>query len=181
MENNLKKNIGIAAVLIVVAAVLKVTTFPNSINPIIAIALFSGAIFKDKKLAFIMPLLAMLFSDVLMEVTNVGAGFYGIGQIGNYVCLLAVTFLGFAMKKINVASVAGFSIGSTLLFFFLSNSNVYLFSASFYAPGFAGYMQCLAAGVPFMLKRIPVDLAFSAMFFATYVVMFVKSQKTVSA
>ena len=47
-----KRNILIAVVLIIVAAILKVATYPNSINPIVAIALFSGAIFQDKKLAF---------------------------------------------------------------------------------------------------------------------------------
>jgi hypothetical protein len=35
--------------LIVLAATMKVATFPHSINPIIAISLFSGVLIKDKK------------------------------------------------------------------------------------------------------------------------------------
>ncbi len=173
-----KRNLIIAAVLILVAAVLKVATYQQgSINPIIAIALFCGAIFTDKKLAFMMPLLAMLGSDILLEVSNIAPGFYGIGQVGNYICLLGVTLLGFAMKKITVLSVAGFSIMSTLLFFFLSNTNVFIFSQGFYEASLNGYMRCLAAGVPFMLRRLPIDLIFSAIFFGSYVYFFVKDQQ----
>ncbi len=172
-----KRNILIAVVLILVAAILKVATYPNSINPIVAIALFSGAIFQDKKLAFFMPLMAMLAADILLEVSNIAPGFYGMGQIANYLCLMAVTLLGFAMKKINIASVAGFSIASTLLFFVLSNSSVFAFSAGYYEMSFAGYIKCMAAGVPFMLRRLPIDLLFSAIFFGSYVYFFAKNQQ----
>ena len=105
-----KNNILIGTVLVTLAAIMKVVTFPHSINPIIAISLFSGGIIKDKKFAFAMPLLAMFMSDLMLEIFNVAPGFYGMGQIGNYFSLLFVTVLGLTMKKINPINVIGYSV-----------------------------------------------------------------------
>ena len=95
-----KNNLLIGTILVAFAAILKVSTFPHSINPIIAISLFSGAILKDKKLAFFMPLLAMFVSDIMLELFNIAPGFYGIGQVGNYASLLLVTALGFQSDSV---------------------------------------------------------------------------------
>ena len=167
--NQNKLNIITAVILIISAAILKVSTFPYSVNPIIAISLFSGAVIKDRKLSFAMPLLAMFVSDIMLEVFNVAPGFYGWGQLGNYASLLFITIIGFTMKKRNVAFVAGYSIISSLAFFVLSNTNCFLFDFdNFYGHGFTGWMNCLAAGIPFVKNSIITDLSFSIVIFATY-------------
>ena len=164
-----KTNIIIAGILILFAAIMKVITFPLSFNPIIAIAFFSGAVIKDKKLSFAMPLLAMFFSDVMMEMLNIAPGFYGMGQIGNYLSLLLVTVLGFGMKKQTVTNIGFFSILSSLLFFVLSNTNCFLFdNAGFYGSGVQGWLNCLAAGIPFVKNGLFTDLFFSTVLFGTY-------------
>jgi hypothetical protein len=156
--------------LIVLAATMKVATFPHSINPIIAISLFSGVLIKDKKWAFAIPVFAMFVSDLMLEVFNIAPGFYGMGQIGNYASLLFVTVLGFTMKKTNLVSVAGYSIASSLVFFFLSNTNSFLFeNASTYGAGLQGWANCLVAGLPFLRNGMAIDLCFSVLLFGTYV------------
>lgn len=170
--NPQKKNIVICSVLIVLAAVLKVATYNNSFSmtPIIAIALFSGAVISDRKLAFLLPLIAMFVSDVLLQVLNIGQGFYGIGQIGNYASLLFVTLLGLGLKKINVVNVLGFSIGATGLFYLLSNTNAFIFdSFGLYARSFSGYINCMTAGLPFLKTRIATDLFYNIILFGSYV------------
>ncbi len=177
-----KSNFLIAVALIIFAAILKVITYPNSFTPIIAIALFSGVVITDRKLAFAMPLLAMFVSDLMMEVFNIAQGFYGWGQIGNYAALLFVTVLGFSMKKINVLNVVGYSIVSSLLFFFLSNSNSFIFDTfNLYERSFAGWIKCLGAGLPFLKNRIPTDLIYSALLFGSYVLVFRPAHKKVVA
>ena len=167
--NSNKKYIIIGTALVLFAAILKVATFPFSINPIIAISLFSGVVIKDRKLAFLMPLMAMFVSDLMLEIFNIAPGFYGIGQIGNYASLLLVTVLGFSMKKISPLRVVGYSIMSTLLFFFLSNTNCFFFdSFNTYGTGFQGWATCLAAGIPFVKNGLAVDLGFSVLLFGTY-------------
>ncbi len=167
--NSNKKYIIIGTALVLFAAILKVATFPFSINPIIAISLFSGVVIKDKKLAFLMPLMAMFVSDLMLEVFNIAPGFYGYGQIGNYASLLLVTVLGFSMKQIAPLKVAGYSVASTILFFILSNTNCFFFDTfNTYGTGFQGWATCLAAGIPFVKNGLAVDLGFSVLLFGTY-------------
>jgi hypothetical protein len=180
--NQNKINFIISASLVVFAASMKAVTFPYSINPIIAISLFSGAIINNKKLAFMMPLMAMFFSDLMLEIFNIAPGFYGMGQIGNYASLLLVTVLGFQMKKINGINVAGFSIASSLLFFFLSNTNCFFFdTTNFYGAGITGWSKCIIAGIPFLKNGMAIDLGFSALLFTSYHVIFNKSKSKVLA
>ena len=167
--NQNKLNILTALVLILSAAVLKVSTFPHSVNPIIAISLFSGAIIKDRKFAFAMPLVAMFASDILLEAFNIAPGFYGMGQIGNYASLLFITVLGFTMKKTNLLHITGYSIVSSLLFFVLSNTNCFFFDFDYtYGHGLSGWANCLAAGIPFVKNSVITDLCFSTVIFTTY-------------
>jgi hypothetical protein len=179
---NYKSNIFIGAALIIFAAVLKAVTFPASFNPIIAISLFSGVVISDKKLAFLMPLLAMFVSDIILEVFNIAPGFYGMGQIGNYISLMLVTVLGFGIKKVNAVNVVGFSLASSLLFFLLSNTNVFFFDTIAYEKSISGYMTCLAAGIPFIKNGLITDLFFSAVLFGSYQLLYKgQSKKIISA
>ena len=173
-------NILIAAVLILFAALLKVATYPHTFSPIIAIALFSGVVISDKKLSFAMPLLAMFASDLILELFTQTPGFYGMEQVGNYAALLFITAFGFAMKKIDVIRVAGFSLASSILFYFLSNTNTFLVdSFNMYPNTFTGYINCMAAGIPF-IKFVP-DLVFSALLFGSYVLVFKTNRRRVAA
>lgn len=178
--NKQSRIVGIA--LIALAAGMKVVTFPHSINPIIAISLFSGAVINDRRWAFFLPIMAMFISDLILEIFSIAPGFYGIGQIGNYASLLFVTFLGFFLKKPNLTSVTGFSIASSLLFFFLSNTNCYFFDFSdFYGKGITGWVACLTAGLPFLRNGMLIDLMFSGMLFTAYHFLFASARKTMKS
>ena len=175
--NQTKTNVLIGLALIIFAAILKVVTYPQSFNPIIAIALFSGAVITDRKMAFAMPLLAMFVSDLIFQVFNIAPGFYGLEQIGNYAALLFITVLGFGMKKINVLTVAGFSIASSLLFYALSNTNTFLFDTyNTYPNTFSGWIQCMTAGIPFI--KLDVNLIFSAILFGSHAVAYKAVKET---
>ena len=177
-----KQNRILGIALIALAAGMKVITFPHSINPIIAISLFSGAIINDKRWAFFLPIMAMFASDLMLEIFSIAPGFYGIGQIGNYASLLFVTLLGFSLKKPSILSVTGFSVASSLLFFFLSNTNCYFFDfAGFYGKGITGWLACLTAGLPFLRNGMLIDLMFSGMLFTAYHFLFSATRQTVKS
>ncbi len=158
----------IAIAMILAAALSRLAFYPLNFSPVIAMALFAGAVIKDKKLAFLLPLAAMFLSDVLFEVTNIAPGFWGWGQLIGYGIFALITVLGFSLKKINVFKVAGFSIASSLIFFLLSNSSVWLLSTNYYAPNFTGWVECLAAGIPFLKNGMAADLVYSAVFFGGF-------------
>jgi hypothetical protein len=159
----------LASALVVFAAILKAATHPFTIDPIIAISLFSGAMISNRKLAFLMPLTAMFISDLMLEVFKIDTGFYGMSQLGNYASLLFITLIGFAMKKQNAFHVIGFSLLSSMAFFVLSNTNCFLFdNGQTYARSITGWAQCLAAGLPFVKNGLVLDLCFSIVLFGGY-------------
>lgn len=165
--------------LVIASALCKVLTHPFSISPIIALSLFSGAVVQDRKTALAMPLFAMFLSDVMLEVSGIAPGFYGMGQVGNYLSLLAVSGLGMGLKRITPISVLGFSLASSLLFFFLSNTNCYLFDNSMtYGTGLTGWYYCLMAGLPFVKNGLVIDLGFSVLLFGTYSYFFLSRRAT---
>jgi len=181
MKQN-KTLVFVAVAVIVLAALSRVAFYSQEFyfSPAIAMALFSGSVIKDKKLAFIMPIFSMFLADFLFEVSGIAKGFWGWGQLLGYAILALVTVLGFYLKKINVINVAGFSIASTLIFFFLSNSSVWLFdSAGLYYPRtFEGYKTCLAAGIPFLKNSMIADLVYSTIFFGGFVLLEKYTAKT---
>lgn len=134
--------------LIVVGAVSRLITFNIAgFAPQMAMALFGGAVIKDKKWAFALPILSLLISDALIEVlfqTNVvlRAGFYE-GQWQTYLCFALVTLFGFLLRNINVKNVLIFSISGSLLFFITSNFFVWIGGGGFGRPQtFNGMLQC---------------------------------------
>src|SRR5437868_2590139 len=174
MKNQNTSSLLIAIFMILAAAISRLVLYPNNFSPIIGMALFSGAVIKDKKLAFAMPLLAMFLSDLFFEFFKVDRGFYGWTQVCNYGIYALITWLGFYLKKVNVITVAAFSITSSVGFYFLSNTFSYFQDLSTYhnyARYLSGYYDCMYAGLPFLQKGLPTDLVFSAILFGGYVLM----------
>ncbi len=164
----------IAVLLILSAALSRLVLYPHNFSPIIGMAIFGGAIIKDKRLAFALPLLAMFISDVLFQVFNIAPGFWGWGQLLHYGIFALITVIGFRLKKINLVNVAGFSIASSLIFFLLSNSVFFLTDNPVYhtyPQNFSGYMDCLAGGLPFLKTGLIADLVYCTILFGSYYLM----------
>lgn len=169
MQKQEKTPIIIAILLVLAAAFAKVATHPHTLDPIIGMALFSGAVIKDKKLAFILPLFAMLISDMLLEISRIDQGFYGWGQFVNYGILLLITVFGFRLKKINAVNVVGFSLISSVIFYIISNLGFFLIENQtyhLYPNTVDGLVACYVKALPFL--KWYVDLGFSVILFGSY-------------
>src|SRR5215468_8937777 len=57
---------GIAAVLVLLAAALRILPHPWNLTPIGAMALFSGSVFKDKWMKFAFPIAALFAGDAVV-------------------------------------------------------------------------------------------------------------------
>lgn len=154
------------AMLIVVAALCRVMGFA----PQLAMALFAGAVIKDRKWAFAFPIFSMFVSDLIYHfmyiqgLTSI-SGFYP-GQITNYVLFAGMTAIGFYMKKISVRNIAFFSIIVSVAFFLLSNFFVWTSGAGLARPHtFDGLMMCYADAIPFFGYSLLTTLVFSAILF----------------
>jgi hypothetical protein len=163
--------------LIVIASLYRIMPGrPYGFAPQIAMAIFGGAIIKDKKFAFLLPLLSMFISDAMFEIlfrNGVGnmPGFYD-GQVINYILFTSLTMFGFIIKNFKISRIAIASLAAPTTYFLLSNFMVWL-SSSPYAglqrpKTFNGLLLCLGDGLPFYAWSIAATLVFSAILFGSY-------------
>lgn len=158
---------------------------PFGFAPQMAMAIFGGAIIKDKRWAILMPLLSIFLSDLLYEALYMNGlstikGFYfGEGQITNYILILGLTVFGFLMRRINILNVIAFSISGSLLFFITSNFFTWLGGGGFARPKtWDGLLLCYNDALAFyreygLIKGfvgniVLGDLFFSFILFGSY-------------
>ncbi len=137
----------------------------SGFSPVIAIALFSGLIIKERNMSFLLPLLSLLISDALIELLYLGGqfpypGLYG-GQWMNYMILLTSTFIGWVLKGNNYTSLTVGAIAAPSFYFLLSNFFVWLNANELlYSRNFGGLVNCYEAGLPFYRNSLIATLLF---------------------
>ncbi len=165
-----------AGLLIIAAAFTRLFPHYQNFTAIGAIAVFGGSVIKDKKLAFALPLGALLLSDVCLELFTSTKGFYGISQYFVYAAFIIVTALSTLIKKRSVTNIALAAVWSAVIFFIISNLGVWI-SSDYYPKTLAGLAACFWAAIPFykndffgnfLLNSIMGDLFYSALLFGSY-------------
>jgi hypothetical protein len=184
-----KQLAGSFILLIVIASLYRIMPGrPYGFAPQIAMAIFGGAIIKDKKFAFLLPLLAMFVSDCLYQllyINGVGTmyGFYE-GQVLNYILFGGLTVFGFFIKKLNVKRIAIASVAAPTAYFLASNFFVWASSSPLAGLGrpktFAGLMMCYTDGLPFYPWSVASTFVFSAILFGSYYLMTKRSTTLVA-
>jgi hypothetical protein len=173
--------------LMIVAALYRVIPGrPYGFAPQWAMAIFAGAVIKDKKFALIIPVLSMFFSDMLFQILYTSGlssmpGFYE-GQWQNYTLFGLMTFIGFMVKKINVPSIISASLITPSVYFILSNFIVWAGSSGSRGLGrpksLSGLLQCFVDGLPFYRVSLIATLIFSGIFFGSYYLISKYDSKT---
>lgn len=166
--------------LIVIASLYRIMPGrPYGFAPQIAMAIFGGAIIKDKKFAFLLPILAMFVSDALYQLLYINGvgnipGFYD-GQVLNYILFAGLTVFGFFIKNFNIKTIAIASVAAPSAYFLVSNFLVWASSSPLAGLGrpktFAGLMMCYADGLPFYPWSLASTFIFSAILFGSYYVV----------
>jgi hypothetical protein len=148
-------------VLIVLAASLRISgVLPYNFTPIAAIALFGGAMFSNRTLAFMAPLSIMFLSDLFI-------GFHS-SLIAVYAAFIAIVFIGQVIRT-NPTMLGAFSgalVGS-IFFFLVTNASAWWVLPE-YTKDFSGLLNSYAAGVPFFRGTLAGDLLFTAVLFGSY-------------
>ncbi|MFN8251790.1 MAG: DUF6580 family putative transport protein [Ferruginibacter sp.] len=171
MNRQNKTSIIIAVLLVVAAAASRVVMYPHNFSPMVGMAIFAGATFADKRFAFALPIFAMLLSDIMFEVFNIAPGFWGWGQLVGYGIFALITILAFTMKKVTVGRVIGYSLGSSVIFFLLSNLSFFLIDNPIYhtyTQNLNGFVDCYVQALPFFRTSIIADLVYSCVLFGVY-------------
>jgi len=172
--------------LVIIAAVYRIIPGrPFGFAPQWAMAIFAGAVVRDKKWAFAIPVLSMFISDLFYQILYLQGlsslpGFYE-GQWQNYILFALLVFVGMAIRKINVPQIALASLVAPTLYFLASN--FLLWASNGATRGldrpktFNGLLLCYSDGVPFYRMSILATFLFSAILFGTY--YFIRSQQPV--
>jgi hypothetical protein len=155
----LMRKILIPLSIIVFAVILRLLPHPPNMAPIAAMALFGG-FYLDKKYALIIPLVALLLSDLFL-------GFYSEMPF-IYGSFILTGLIGLWLKKQNSKKyiVAG-ALFSSILFFLITNFGVWLMG-SMYAKNLSGFLECYTLAIPFFRNTLIGDLLYTGLFFGSF-------------
>lgn len=143
--------------MILFAAILRIVPHPWNLGPVGAMALFSGAVIRNRVMAFVCPLLAMLAGDFFV-------GFHILMPV-IYVSFVISTAIGFWLRERHgAARLGGAVLLGAIQFFVITNLGVWTFLDS-YPKTLAGLLACYAAGVPFFWNTLAGDICYSALLF----------------
>lgn len=162
MKNN---NFILACGLMLLAAVSRFIPHPPNFTAVMAMSIFAGILFNDKKFAFIIPLGAMLITDAFL-------GFHsGIPFV--YLSLIIGTLTGFLLKKnLKFKRVLAYSLFNSVQFYLITNFGFWLLGG-FYPLTPTGLMDAYIMGLPFFSHSplglfgwtLAGDLLFSSSFY----------------
>ncbi len=150
---------------IFVAAISRLFPHIPNFTPIAAMALFGAVYFENKILAFAIPLITMILSDVVLELTT-GWGFHNtIPYV--YAAFILTSCIGLWVKNnTNVSRIAMGSVLSSVLFFIITNFGYW--AGTHFAGGITGLNTAYVMGLPFFAPTMLGDLFFNSILFGTF-------------
>src|SRR5229473_2757919 len=158
-ENLLYRTL-LAFVLILLAAAVRIAPHPWNFTPVGAMALFSGAVLKDRRLAFLFPLLALVTGDLFI-------GLYKIMPI-IYASFLINVAIGLGLRdRRTVARISLATLLGAIQFFLVSDFAVWQFMNT-YPHNLSGLLACYIAAVPLFWNTFAGDAAYAALLFGGY-------------
>jgi hypothetical protein len=162
----LRPRAGWVVVFVLAAAFARLVPHPPNFSPIGAIAFFGGAMLASRKMAFAVPLLAMLMSDLVLHVTS-GRGFHALGPVVYAAFALTVCLGRVVRSRLAWPAVALGSVAAATLFFTITNLAVWAFSDSYPRTG-AGLLACFVAAIPFFANTLASQIAYGVALFGGY-------------
>ena len=150
------------AAIIIAGAAARLLPHPPNFTPVAAMALFAGAMMAPRLLAFVVPLGAMLLSDLVIGV--------GDGSHMPYVygAFALTVLMGMAIRgRVGLGSVPLTALGASVLFFGLTNFGAWL-GTGLYPQTAEGLWAAYVAGIPFFAHTLAGNLFFSALFFGGF-------------
>lgn len=147
--------------LVLIGVFLRVLPHAPNFTPIAALAIFSGFYFS-KKIAFILPIAAMIISDIFI-------GFYEFKIMAVvYLSFIVCVFMGLWLKNNKKwQTILAGPLFSTFIFFLLTNFAVWAFTP-WYDKTFFGISQCYLMALPFLKNTFLGDAFYTAIFFGAY-------------
>jgi hypothetical protein len=156
--------------MIAAAAATRIIPHPWNFTAVGAMCLFGGAYFRRTWQAFAVPLAALVLSDLVLAATRYDFGLFGYTSIWVGYGLFALTALiGMSLRgRVSAVGVLLAAVGSSLMFFFVSNLVAWLEGHGGYAYTPAGLVSCYVAAIPFARNMLAANVFYSAVLFGGY-------------
>ena len=168
--------------LILIAAFSRIIPHYPNFTPLCAIALFGAKYFRNRNLAFLIPIVALWFSDVIINNFILSQYFHGFtffysGFYWQYGTFLLITLIGRkTLNNFSYLKLIGVSISSSLLFFIISNFGVWI-SSSIYSKDILGLIACYSAAIPFYFGTLSGSVFYSMFLFGSFEILSKKTSK----
>ena len=146
--------------IVLAAAMMRLLPHPPNVTPVAAMALFAGAYFDDRRLAFGVPLLAMLLSDLVLGLHSTLAFVYA------GVALTTLIGMGLRGRARPLPAIAA-ALLAAVLFYLLTNFGVWL-TGTLYPHTPDGLLAAYVAGLPFLRNSLLGDVFWTAVLFGGY-------------
>jgi hypothetical protein len=145
-------------------------------SAVMAVAFFAGAYFSNKRLSVIVPLVAMLLTDLVLGVYDWKLM---LAVDGSFV--VSIVLGQFYAKRPSLLRWTGVLLGSSLLFFLVTNAAVWIFGdGTFYSHSLNGLIDAYVMGLPFFRDRLIGDFTWSAVLFGSYELLRYRVPKAVA-
>jgi len=174
----MNKKIITICTLIAVAALSRLLPHLPNFSPIAAIALFGGAFFSNRIMAFVVPFVALILSDLFLDR-------YPMTEMLPVYCSFAmVVLIGFNLQKNKSAvRIAGLSLVSSVLFYLITNF-VFLYPEGsinmMYPHTFVGMMESYTMAIPFFQNTLMGDLFYTSALFGAYYLIKINLPKLIT-
>lgn len=153
----------VVAALVVIAALSRLLPHPPNFSPVEACALFAGCYLLDRRFAIVVPIAAMLISDIVL-------GFHSLVLVV-YACMALIAFAGgWLAKRPSALRITAFGLASAVFFFVVTNFFVWA-TSGMYPMTAAGLVECYVVAIPFFRNELAGVGAYSLLLFGGYALL----------
>jgi len=165
--------------LVLLAAFSRLVPHEPNFAPIAGMALFGAANFRNRWLAFLVPLAAMFLSDLALGCA-VHLGVYsgwmahteGLhkGSFVIYATFAAITAMGFVLRKNRALPLlAGTTLAGSVIFFLTTNFAVWVLGeGDMYPFTLDGLVTCYVQAIPFFHRTLAGDVFYVSLLFGCF-------------
>ncbi|MBL8814979.1 MAG: hypothetical protein JNL58_03035 [Planctomyces sp.] len=177
MSRNTAVLVAVMCLIAVTSRVLPVFGLPN-LSAMGAMMVFCGAVIRNPGFRFAIPAICLLGTDVLIHLKTGYA--YDTSLPFVYLAYALIIGLGHMVRPTSWWSAALSGLGSSMIFFAVSNFGVWLLWKNtngnyVYSHTFSGFVNCYEAAIPFIRGSLMGDVVFCVGFFGLASLMHVSA------
>src|SRR5437764_10294569 len=146
--------------IVVLAAILRVLPHPWNLTPIGAMALFSGAMFRNRWVAFLLPLASLFAGDLFV-------GFHKLMFVVYASFAVSIAIGRWLAQTKSVLRIGGAVLLGALQFFVVTNFAMWAIGG-FYPRTSTGLAACFAAAIPFFWNTLAGDALYAGILFGGF-------------